>query len=77
MDLDETTARRRRPRPAAEAGPPRPLPEGLVVVGDTLCRLHAWTDMQWEAIPEALRPSPATRRPGLGWVAPLPARGGA
>lgn len=75
MDPDETTARSS--RRAAEPGPPRPLPEGLVAVGDVLCQLFVWTEAQWEAIPEPLRPSPAANRPGLGWVAPLPARRGA
>ena len=78
MDPDETTASPRHPRqrPGAEPDPPRPLPEGLVVVGEVLCRLHSWTEAQWEAIPAAQRPSPSAYREGLGWVAPLPARGG-
>ena len=57
-------------------GPSRPATGPLMITdGPMLCRLCAWTDAEWEALPEARRPARYTRAPGLGWVGAVPVAG--
>ena len=43
--------------------------------GETLCRVHIWTEAKWDALDPSKRPAAAEHIPGLGWVAPVPDRG--
>ena len=51
--------------------PPRPV-AAHCAVGDTLCRVLVLSQDEWEALPEAQRPSIAEFFPGLGWVVATP-----
>jgi hypothetical protein len=59
---------RRSPPATSEKRPPA-VRCGL---GDTLCHVHVLSESEWEALPEASRPSTAEYYPGLGWVVATP-----
>jgi hypothetical protein len=62
------------PRRITETPAPGP-PPAECVVGDTLCRVRVLSEAQWEALPEADRPTTAAYFPDLGWVIATPGRG--
>ncbi|AGA30468.1 hypothetical protein Sinac_6388 [Singulisphaera acidiphila DSM 18658] len=43
-----------------------------VTAGPMLCRLHIWTEQEWEALADRDRPVEFVHVPGLGWVGALP-----
>lgn len=38
------------------------------VVGETLCAIRVWSDLEWEQLDPRERPSHVVHVPGLGWV---------
>jgi hypothetical protein len=40
-------------------------------LGDTLCRVHIWTDEEWQQLDPDERPAEAVHYPDIGWVAPV------
>ena len=56
-----------------------PLPaavSGCCVVGDMLCEVQVWPEVDWAKLTPRDRPVLAEYYPGLGWVAAVPARHG-
>jgi hypothetical protein len=60
-------------RPSPDLSTPPLPPEALFcTLGDTLCRVRFFTEAEWEQLPPSRRPAEAVRRPGSGWLAPVP-----
>ncbi|WP_406701018.1 hypothetical protein V5E97_19720 [Singulisphaera sp. Ch08] len=51
--------------------PPR-LESLQVTAGPMLCRLHIWSELEWETLADRDRPIEFVHVPGLGWVGALP-----
>ncbi|SIO08115.1 hypothetical protein SAMN05444166_2350 [Singulisphaera sp. GP187] len=51
---------------------PATLESLQVTAGPMLCRLHIWTEQEWEALADRDRPIESVHVLGLGWVGALP-----
>ena len=55
--------------------PADPKPAYYCTLGDTLCRVHFWTEAEWNALPTNQKSAQAVHKPGSGWIAPVPVHG--